>query len=60
MTETLAVAAPPKVRVLLVEDDDTLAGLLARVLRTDGYQVDVLEPGRACRRARSSPATTSC
>ena len=29
--------------ILLFEDDDTLAGLLARVLRTEGYQVDVLD-----------------
>jgi two-component system response regulator AtoC len=37
--------APAVVRakVLLLEDDDMLAGLLARVLRTDGYTVDVLD-----------------
>ncbi len=29
--------------ILLFEDDDTLAGLLARVLRTEGYHVDVLD-----------------
>jgi DNA-binding NtrC family response regulator len=29
--------------VLLFEDDDTLASLLARVLRADGCQVDILE-----------------
>jgi DNA-binding NtrC family response regulator len=29
--------------ILLFEDDDTLAGLLARVLRTDGCHVDVLD-----------------
>jgi DNA-binding NtrC family response regulator len=34
-------------RVLLFEDDDTLAGLLARVLRTDGCQVDVHESADA-------------
>ena len=28
--------------ILLFEDDETLAGLLARVLRTEGYHVDVL------------------
>jgi len=28
--------------ILLFEDDDTLAGLLARVLRTEGYHVDVV------------------
>jgi two-component system, NtrC family, response regulator AtoC len=33
--------------ILLFEDDDTLAGLLARVLRTEGYQVDVLDNGDA-------------
>jgi DNA-binding NtrC family response regulator len=27
--------------ILLFEDDETLAGLLARVLRTEGYEVDV-------------------
>jgi len=30
-------------RILLFEDDDTLAGLLARVLRAEGYLVDVRE-----------------
>jgi DNA-binding NtrC family response regulator len=29
--------------ILLFEDDETLAGLLARVLRTEGYDVDVLD-----------------
>src|SRR5579862_417696 len=29
--------------ILLFEDDDNLASLLARVLRSDGYQVDLLE-----------------
>src|ERR1700742_1451181 len=33
--------------VLLFEDDDTLASLLARVLRADGCQVDVLESANA-------------
>jgi len=32
-----------KAKVLLLEDDDMLAGLLARVLRTDGYVVEVLD-----------------
>src|SRR5271165_1495877 len=30
-------------RVLLFEDDDTLANLLARVLRTEGYRVDAFD-----------------
>ncbi len=29
--------------VLLLEDDETLAGLLARVLRNEGYQVEMLD-----------------
>src|SRR5580658_6083934 len=29
--------------ILLFEDDDTLAALLARVLRTEGYEVDVFD-----------------
>jgi two-component system response regulator AtoC len=33
--------------ILLFEDDDTLAGLLARVLRADGCHVDVLESAEA-------------
>ncbi len=33
--------------ILLFEDDDTLAELLARVLRTEGYRVDVLESAAA-------------
>jgi DNA-binding NtrC family response regulator len=36
-----------KGRVLLIEDDDQLASLLARVLRTDAYQVDILESGES-------------
>ena len=35
-------AAEPA-HILLFEDDETLAGLLARVLRTEGYHVDVLD-----------------
>ncbi len=33
--------------ILLFEDDDTLAGLLARVLRADGCHVDVLDSAEA-------------
>jgi two-component system response regulator AtoC len=33
--------------ILLFEDDDTLAALLARVLRTEGYQVDVFDTADA-------------
>ncbi|HZU81579.1 MAG TPA: sigma-54 dependent transcriptional regulator [Polyangiaceae bacterium] len=33
--------------ILLFEDDETLAGLLARVLRNEGYRVDVFESARA-------------
>jgi DNA-binding NtrC family response regulator len=43
-------------QILLFEDDDTLASLLARVLRTEGYRVDALDsanaipsPGRVAR-----------
>jgi DNA-binding NtrC family response regulator len=36
-------AAGAGAHILLFEDDDTLAGLLARVLRTEGYHVDVLD-----------------
>jgi two-component system response regulator AtoC len=34
-------------QILLFEDDDTLAGLLARVLRTEGYRVDVFDNASA-------------
>jgi DNA-binding NtrC family response regulator len=34
-------------QILLFEDDDTLAGLLARVLRTEGYRVDVFDDASA-------------
>jgi len=34
---------PPRARLLLLEDDEMLSGLLARVLRNDGYTVDVFE-----------------
>jgi two-component system, NtrC family, response regulator AtoC len=33
--------------ILLFEDDETLSGLLARVLRTEGYHVDILEDATA-------------
>ena len=33
--------------ILLFEDDETLAGLLARVLRTEGYHVDMLDSADA-------------
>jgi two-component system response regulator AtoC len=32
-----------RARILLFEDDDTLANLLARVLRTEGYRVDAFD-----------------
>ncbi len=32
-----------RAHILLVEDDETLASLLARVLRNEGYQVDLLD-----------------
>src|ERR1700730_17706683 len=32
-----------RAHILVFEDDETLAGLLARVLRTEGYQVDLLD-----------------
>jgi DNA-binding NtrC family response regulator len=38
-----ATAAGTGAQILLFEDDDTLAQLLARVLRTEGYHVDVLD-----------------
>jgi DNA-binding NtrC family response regulator len=34
-------------QILLFEDDDTLAALLARVLRSEGYEVDVLDTAQA-------------
>jgi DNA-binding NtrC family response regulator len=37
----------PGTHILLFEDDDTLASLLARVLRADGCQVEVLESADA-------------
>jgi two-component system response regulator AtoC len=36
-----------RAHILLFEDDDTLAGLLARVLRTEGYRVDVFDNAEA-------------
>ncbi|HTB78871.1 MAG TPA: sigma-54 dependent transcriptional regulator [Polyangiaceae bacterium] len=40
-------ALGPGTHILLFEDDDTLAGLLARVLRADGCQVEVLDSAEA-------------
>ena len=45
-------AAAASGHILLFEDDDTLAALLARVLRTEGYHVDVARQ----RRRDSGPA----
>jgi DNA-binding NtrC family response regulator len=42
-----AEAVGAGVSILLFEDDDTLAGLLARVLRSEGYHVDVLDDADA-------------
>jgi DNA-binding NtrC family response regulator len=38
-----ANAATERGQVLLLEDDETLAALLARVLRNEGYRVDLLD-----------------
>jgi len=43
MSEEAQMEAKPHASILLVEDDETLAGLLARVLRTEGYSVDVFD-----------------
>jgi two-component system, NtrC family, response regulator AtoC len=39
--------AEEQAHILLFEDDDTLAGLLARVLRTEGYRVEVCDSAHA-------------
>ena len=39
--------AEEQARILLFEDDDTLANLLARVLRTEGYRVDAFDTAEA-------------
>ena len=41
--KSASVEAGSKGQILLFEDDETLASLLARVLRTEGYKVDLLE-----------------
>jgi two-component system response regulator AtoC len=43
MSDEGQTEAKTRASILLVEDDDTLAGLLARVLRTEGYTVDLLD-----------------
>jgi two-component system, NtrC family, response regulator AtoC len=43
MSDEAQAEAKARASILLVEDDDTLASLLARVLRTEGYAVDVLD-----------------
>jgi two-component system response regulator AtoC len=42
-TSRLAATREDPARILLFEDDDTLATLLARVLRTEGYEVEVFD-----------------
>ena len=44
---TTSTPAQGKGTILLFEDDDTLAALLARVLRTEGYHVDVFDSANA-------------
>jgi two-component system response regulator AtoC len=57
-TERMGVAAgaPRKGRILLVEDDDSLSDLLARVLRAEGYQVDTAERADAIPSAAKLPS----
>jgi DNA-binding NtrC family response regulator len=43
MIDLAPTEAKPRANILLVEDDDTLAGLLARVLRAEGYSVDLFD-----------------
>ncbi len=43
MSDEVQTEAKARASILLVEDDDTLAALLARVLRTEGYSVDLLD-----------------
>jgi DNA-binding NtrC family response regulator len=43
MTDDAQTVARANARVLLLEDDETLASLLARVLRNEGYSVDLLD-----------------
>jgi two-component system response regulator AtoC len=44
---TPADTAEAPAQILLFEDDDTLASLLSRVLRTEGYRVDALDSANA-------------
>jgi DNA-binding NtrC family response regulator len=46
-TERSTSTAGAGAHILLFEDDDTLAALLARLLRTEGYQVDVFDTANA-------------
>jgi len=43
MTDDTKPEAAPRAHLLLLEDDEMLSGLLARVLRSDGYTVDLLD-----------------
>jgi DNA-binding NtrC family response regulator len=45
--DTPTDAAEGQAHILLFEDDDTLASLLARVLRTEGYRVDAFDSANA-------------
>ncbi len=42
-THSIKREGAPRARLLLLEDDEMLAGVLARVLRNDGYAVDVFD-----------------
>lgn len=46
------------VRILVIDDDPVVRGMLAEMLRREGYDVDEAEDGRAgMRRFREQPAT---
>jgi DNA-binding response OmpR family regulator len=45
------------VRILVIDDDPAVRGMLAEMLRREGYEVDEAEDGRAgMRRFRDTPA----
>lgn len=46
------------IRILVIDDDPVVRGMLAEMLRREGYDVDEAEDGRAgMRRFREQPAT---
>ena len=56
----MTTAVEKKPRLLLVEDEPTIAGVCARILAADGVRVDIARDGQAAREMAGSTAYDVC